>query len=126
MKNPAVLQTWRRAELEARAEEVRGKPIALQLGPAPEGYPEWLAAQARAAPTVNDDTTPPERPASLLQRRARLEQETAPVGSGEEMPPPHHPQAGAGASAAGRAAPLAPSHCRCPPLPALASAPPQR
>jgi len=71
-EEPAVLQTWRRAELEARAEEVRGKPIALQLGPAPEGYPEWLAAQARAAPTVNDDTTPPERPASLLQRRARL------------------------------------------------------
>eukprot|EP00962_Isochrysis_galbana_P012285 scaffold3467_cov120-Isochrysis_galbana.AAC.1 len=68
MKNPAVLQTWRRAELEARAEEVRGKPIALQLGPEPEGYPEWLAAQARVAPTVNDDTTPPERPASALQR----------------------------------------------------------
>jgi len=71
-----VQQTLKLPELELRAETVRNKPVMLQVGLEPDGFQEWLAAQA-TGPLKQRPLWPLQR----MPRRARAHTPPLPLRS---------------------------------------------
>lgn len=69
-------QTLKLPELELRAETVRNKPVMLQVGLEPDGFQEWLAAQATGPLKQR-----PRWPRQLMPRRARAHTPPPPLRS---------------------------------------------